>query len=245
MLAYPSLIQLAASSGSRGTLWAFPAGSGAEPQLQSSSHEVFQYVWTTNVNVNWYFLMEPSRKCHAFELNLFLWRNARGRHWKCGYTHSSRLQPSSICMPQLQSWCSAALVPKFTTLKSGMKAQVSFETTIEPHDLVYYLGHELALHGRKTKVLPLDQRCLQMWLISHQNIWCDMSHFCVTFSDWKLEKKTRKYYNMKFRNIKFIFKKHASFHGSLYEFCIRFVIQISLQKGGVSEYAVIAVYKET
>ena len=75
-------------------------------------------------------------------------------------THSSRLQPSIICMPQLQPWSSAALVPKFTTLKSGMKAQVSLETTIEPHDLVYYLGLEPVLHGRKAKVLPLDHRCL-------------------------------------------------------------------------------------
>ena len=55
-------------------------------------------------------------------------------------THSSRLQPSIICMPQLQPWFSAALV----TLKSGMKAQVSLETTIEAHDLAYYLRLEPA-----------------------------------------------------------------------------------------------------
>ena len=42
-------------------------------------------------------------------------------------THSSRLQPSITCMPQLQPLCSAALVSKFTTLRSAMKAQVSFE----------------------------------------------------------------------------------------------------------------------
>ena len=79
-------------------------------------------------------------------------------------THSLRLQPSIICKSQLQPWCSAALVPKFTTLKSGIKAQVTLETTIEPHDLVYYLGLEPVLHGRKAKVLPmqfpLDHRCL-------------------------------------------------------------------------------------
>ena len=40
-----------------------------------------------DVNVNWYFLMEPSRKSHAIELSLFLWRNSRWHHWKCGYTH--------------------------------------------------------------------------------------------------------------------------------------------------------------
>ena len=54
-------------------------------------------------------------------------------------------------MPQLQPYCSAALVPKFTTLKSGMKAQVSLETTIEPHDLVYYFGLEPTIHGLKAK----------------------------------------------------------------------------------------------
>ena len=75
-------------------------------------------------------------------------------------THSSRLQPSIICMPQLQPWCSAALVPKFTTLKSGMNAQDSLESTIEPRDLVYYFGLEPVLHGRKGKVLPLDHQCL-------------------------------------------------------------------------------------
>ena len=31
-------------------------------------------------------------------------------------THSSRLQPSAICMPQLQAWCLAALVPKLMRL---------------------------------------------------------------------------------------------------------------------------------
>ena len=38
------------------------------------------------INVNWYFLMEPSRKSHAIEMSLFLWRDARWRHWNCGYT---------------------------------------------------------------------------------------------------------------------------------------------------------------
>ena len=41
-----------------------------------------------------------------------------------------------------------------------MKSQVSLETTIEHHDLGYYLGLEPALHGRKADVLPLDHRCL-------------------------------------------------------------------------------------
>ena len=75
-------------------------------------------------------------------------------------THSSRLQPSIICMPQLQPRCLAALVPKFMTLKSGMKVQVSLKTTIEPQNLVYYLGIEPTLHGRKAKILPLDHCCL-------------------------------------------------------------------------------------
>ena len=50
-------------------------------------------------------------------------------------THSSSLQSSIICMPQLQPLCSAALIPKF--MKLGMKARVSFKTTIESHDPVY------------------------------------------------------------------------------------------------------------
>ena len=72
-------------------------------------------------------------------------------------SHSSRLQPSIICLPQLQPWYSAALVTIFTTRESGMKAQVNLETKIEPNELVYYLGLEPALHGRKANVLPLDQ----------------------------------------------------------------------------------------
>ena len=40
------------------------------------------------------------------------------------------------CRPQLHPLCSAALLPKFMTQKSGMKAKVSLETMIEPHDLV-------------------------------------------------------------------------------------------------------------
>ena len=53
--------------------------------MQRTTNEV-------NVNVNWYFLMKPSWKSHAIELSLFIWRNARWRHWKCSYKHSSRLQ---------------------------------------------------------------------------------------------------------------------------------------------------------
>ena len=34
-----------------------------------------------------------------------------------------------------------------------MKAQVSLDTKIKPHDLVYYLGLEPAHHGRKEKSL--------------------------------------------------------------------------------------------
>ena len=46
--------------------------------------------WTcNNINVNWYFLMEPSRQSHAIELNLFMWRNTRWHQWKCGYKHLS------------------------------------------------------------------------------------------------------------------------------------------------------------
>ena len=40
-----------------------------------------------------------------------------------------------------------------------MKAKVSLEKMIEPHDLVNYLGLEPALHWQNVKVLPLDNRC--------------------------------------------------------------------------------------
>ena len=53
--------------------------------------------------------MESSRENHANKSSLFLWLNVRWRHWKCA-THSLRLQPSIVCMPQLQPWCLAALV---------------------------------------------------------------------------------------------------------------------------------------
>ena len=99
------------------------------------------------LNVNLYFSKESSRKSHAIELILYMWHYARWCHWKCYVaTYSSKLQPSIICMPQLQPWCLAALVTKFTTLKSGMKAQVSCETTIEPHELVHYFALEPACH---------------------------------------------------------------------------------------------------
>ena len=45
-------------------------------------------------------------------------------------------------MSQLQPSCSAALVAKFTTMTSGMKAQVSLKTRIKAHDLVYQIGLE-------------------------------------------------------------------------------------------------------
>ena len=70
-----------------------------------------------------YFLMETFTKesCNG-ELNLFFVLYARWHHWKCGYT-----QPQINCMPMLQLQCSATLVPKFTTFKSGVKAQVILE----------------------------------------------------------------------------------------------------------------------
>ena len=53
-------------------------------------------------------------------------------------THNSKLQPSIICIPQLQPWCSAALIPKFTTLHDVM----GLESTIESRDLVHHFGLE-------------------------------------------------------------------------------------------------------
>ena len=146
-----------------------------------------------NVNVNWNFLMEPSRKSHAIELRLFLWHNAI---WctESVATHSSRLQPSIICMTKLQHWCSAALVPKVMTLKSEMKAQVSIETTIEPHDSVYVLPRTQTRVSRANdKFLPLDHRCLWegAWWVPPQNIFknsylktCNSARYL--WEHWKL-----------------------------------------------------------
>ena len=46
------------------------------------------------------------------------------------------------------------------TLESEMKAQVSLETTIKPHDLVYYLELEPTHHGRNAKIFTIDHHCL-------------------------------------------------------------------------------------
>ena len=54
--------------------------------LHKISMEIRKLPDGKNVNVNRYFLMEPSRKSHAIELSLSLWRNARWHHWKRGYT---------------------------------------------------------------------------------------------------------------------------------------------------------------
>ena len=89
------------------------------------------------------------QKNHATELSFFCGEMPDDATESVA-THSTRLQPSIISCP---SYSLDAMVPKFTTLKSGMEAQVSLETTIKPLDLLYYLGLEPALHGRKAKVL--------------------------------------------------------------------------------------------
>ena len=53
---------------------------------------------------------------------------------------------------------------------------------------------------------------LLMCLVLHQSIWCDMSHFCATFSDWKP-----------------IYLK-SMLHSMVYQFCIRFVIKAVSRK---------------
>ena len=74
-------------------------------------------------------------------------------HTALGCNHQSFVSPVTTFM----FGCSGT---QLYDPESGMKTRVSLETTIEPHDLVYYLGLELALHERKAKVLPLDHRCL-------------------------------------------------------------------------------------
>ena len=60
--------------------------------------------------------MEPSQKSYANELSLFLWRHQTHTTATINHLHA----PVSLLR-------SVALVPKFTTQKSGMKAQVSLE----------------------------------------------------------------------------------------------------------------------
>ena len=81
-----------------------------------------------NVNVNWYYLLQPSRNGHATEL-FFFFGAMPDDATESVVTHSSKLQPSIICKPQLQPLRSAALVHNFMTLQSRMKVQVSLEIT--------------------------------------------------------------------------------------------------------------------
>ena len=63
-------------------------------------------------------------------------------------THSSRLQPAISCMSQLQHWCTVALDQIYGYVEFGMKAQ---ETTIEPHDIVYYIPRTQTLFASRAK----------------------------------------------------------------------------------------------
>ena len=94
------------------------------------------------------------KRVHAIELRLLLWRWAKWRHWKCDYT---QLKAATI-----NHLCSAAVIPKFMTLRSEMKTPVSLETTIELHVLLYYL--KLVHHSQMAGVSPLDHHCL-FWKI--------------------------------------------------------------------------------
>ena len=47
--------------------------------------------------VNWYFLMEPSRKSHAIELTSYRWRNARWRHWKLHTWYDNHIDLGWLC----------------------------------------------------------------------------------------------------------------------------------------------------
>ena len=75
--------------------------------------------------------MEPSWKSHAI---VYFYGVARRRNWKCGYTQLEAATFNHV-HAQLQPLGSVALALEITTPSSGMKAQVSLQTTIEPHDL--------------------------------------------------------------------------------------------------------------
>ena len=86
--------------------------------------------------------MELLRKS---QVSLFMWRNARLPHYNCGYTQSSRLQPSTIsrlCPSYSLHVQLLDFLLKFTILGSVLKAHISSASTrgidLPPRDLVYY-----------------------------------------------------------------------------------------------------------
>ena len=149
-----SKIQCSRNKGPARPAWVFQMTPAKPGSIKLVFSRMRWKLWNINflrrvmhAMLNWYFSMEPSRK---------IWVYSHGATPEDALesvaTHSLRLQPSIICIPQLQP--SAALVPKFMTMRSEMKAEISFETTIEPHDLVYHLW--LAHHGQKPRILLLD-----------------------------------------------------------------------------------------
>ena len=93
-------------------------------------------------------------------------------------THSSKLQPSIICMPQLQPWCSAALVPKFTTLTSGQP----WDNDLASWFSVLHWPPTRASGGKRQKSRP-PLSCI--WMPPHLLLWVSCScHYsaCVPTS---------------------------------------------------------------
>ena len=101
--------------------------------------------------------MEPSRKSHASEMRLYMpddkTESVRYIHTDRRYNHQAFACPSS----------------KFTTMKSGKKAQVRLETTSDSWYSSVLPGLEPTLHAQKAKVLLLDHRC---FINMVQDWWC-------------------------------------------------------------------------
>ena len=124
----------------------------------------------------WYFLMEPQKNLAN---EVFICGASPDDASESVATHSSRLQLSIICMPQLQPWCSAALVPKF----ARMKAQVSLETTIEPHDVILWTQPRASqLEGKYHpcfEIIPYLHICAISWHEVFIQVWTFLPHLVI------------------------------------------------------------------
>ena len=74
---------------------------------------------------------------------LFLWRNARWRHWKCGYTQLEAATINHLHAPvtALTFGCSGAQIYDPEVMDEGL-GQPRDNDRASPHDLVFYLGLE-------------------------------------------------------------------------------------------------------
>ena len=102
--------------------------------------------------------LQTTTKSHVCWIEFVSLAFTRWHHWKCGYTDSSKLQPSIICIPQLPR-CSSSLLHTFVSQSES--AQVSLETAIDPHGQHLTLSTAPPLsESSQTTVWVLLDHCL-------------------------------------------------------------------------------------